>query len=105
MIWCDRAQRVAVLALLADPLLAAALGPDSLAEAPLAGRVSNRRVDQDNLIADGQSDATLLTTIVAVDPIKFVFDASEADYLRYAKSQDLRKPGTPVRIRLSNETK
>lgn len=73
--------------------------------APLAGRVSNKRVDQGNLIAGGQSGATLLTTIVAVDPIKFVFDASEADYLRYAKSQDLRKPGTPVRVRLSSETK
>jgi multidrug efflux system membrane fusion protein len=73
--------------------------------APLAGRVSNRRVDQGNLIAGGQSGATLLTTIVAVDPIKFVFDASEADYLRYAQSQDLRKPGTPVRVRLSSETK
>lgn len=73
--------------------------------APLAGRVSNRRVDPGNLIAGGQSGATLLTTIVAVDPIRFVFDASEADYLRYAKSQDLRKPGTPVRVRLSRETK
>ena len=73
--------------------------------APLSGRVSNRRVDQGNLIAGGQSGATLLTTIVAVDPIKFVFDASEADYLRYVQSQDLRKPGTPVRVRLSSETK
>ncbi|CAN7447138.1 efflux RND transporter periplasmic adaptor subunit [Bosea sp. LjRoot237] len=73
--------------------------------APLAGRVSNKRVDQGNLIAGGQSGATLLTTIVAVDPIKFVFDTSEADYLRYTKSQDLRKPGTPVRVRLSSETK
>lgn len=73
--------------------------------APLSGRVSNRRVHQGNLIAGGQSGATLLTTIVAVDPIKFVFDASEADYLRYVQSQDLRKPGTPVRVRLSSETK
>jgi membrane fusion protein, multidrug efflux system len=73
--------------------------------APLAGRASNRRVDAGNLIAGGQSGATLLTTIVAVDPIKFVFDASEADYLRYSQSQDLRKPGTPVRVRLSSETK
>ncbi|WP_186417419.1 efflux RND transporter periplasmic adaptor subunit [Bosea sp. CS1GBMeth4] len=73
--------------------------------APLAGRVSNRRVDPGNLISGGQSGATLLTTIVAVDPIRFVFDASEADYLRYTQSQDLRKPGTPVRVRLSSETK
>ncbi|TCR66255.1 efflux RND transporter periplasmic adaptor subunit [Bosea sp. BK604] len=71
--------------------------------APLDGRISNRRVDAGNLIAGGQSGATLLTTIVSVDPINFVFDASEADYLRYARLQDLRKPGTPVRVRLADE--
>lgn len=71
--------------------------------APLAGKVSNRRVDQGNLIAGGQSGATLLTTIVAVDPIKFVFDASEADFLRYTRLQSLRTPGTPVRVRLADE--
>ncbi|MBW6400543.1 double-strand break repair helicase AddA [Roseomonas sp. HJA6] len=43
-----------VLALLADPMLAAALGPDSLAEAPLAGRVG------ETLIA-GQVDRLLVT--------------------------------------------
>ncbi len=43
-----------VLALLANPLLDAALGPDSLAEAPLAGRVGDR------LIA-GQVDRLLVT--------------------------------------------
>ncbi len=71
--------------------------------APLSGRLSNRRVDPGNLIAGGQSGATLLTTIVAVDPINFTFDASEADYLRYTKLQNLREPGTPVRVRLSDE--
>lgn len=71
--------------------------------APLAGRVSNRRVDPGNLIAGGQSGATLLTTIVAVDPIRFVFDTSEADFLRYNRLQNLRTPGTPVRVRLSDE--
>lgn len=71
--------------------------------APLSGRLSNRRVDPGNLIAGGQSGATLLTTIVAVDPINFTFDASEADYLRYTRLQNLREPGTPVRVRLSDE--
>lgn len=72
--------------------------------APLDGRISNRRVDAGNLIAGGQSGATLLTTIVSVDPINFVFDASEADYLRYGRLQDLRTPGTPVRVRLADES-
>lgn len=71
--------------------------------APLDGRISYKRVDPGNLIAGGQSGATLLTTIVSVDPINFVFDASEADYLRYARLQDLRTPGTPVRVRLADE--
>ncbi len=77
--------------------------------APLAGRISNRRVDPGNLVAGGQSGATLLTTIVAVDPINFVFDASEADYLRYSRlTKDLRKvssreDGSPAEVRLSDE--
>ena len=54
----DEAEREAVLAevmaLLENPLLDAALGPDSLAEAPLAGRIGER------LIA-GQVDRLLVT--------------------------------------------
>ncbi len=76
----------------------------TLVRAPLDGRISYKRVDPGNLIAGGESGATLLTTIVTVDPINFVFDASEADYLRYTRLQDLRKPGTPVRVRLSDES-
>ncbi|CAM5768659.1 efflux RND transporter periplasmic adaptor subunit [Bosea minatitlanensis] len=77
--------------------------------APLSGRISNRRVDPGNLIAGGQSGATLLTTIVAVDPIYFTFDVSEADYLRYARIANVRdsasrNTGTPVQVRLADET-
>ncbi|MDR6871892.1 RND family efflux transporter MFP subunit [Bosea sp. BE125] len=77
--------------------------------APLSGRISNRRVDPGNLVAGGQSGATLLTTIVAIDPINFVFDASEADYLRYSRlTKDLRKvtsreEGSPAEVRLADE--
>jgi len=76
--------------------------------APLAGRISDRKVDAGNLIAGGQTGATLLATIVSIDPIRFVFDISEADYLRYNR---LLRSGTrtsetanPVRIRLADET-
>lgn len=66
--------------------------------APLSGRISNRRVDAGNLIAGGQSGATLLTTIVAVDPIYFTFDASEADYLRWQRrNNDLRATASRAR--------
>ncbi len=77
--------------------------------APLSGRISNRRVDAGNLIAGGQSGATLLTTIVAVDPIYFTFDASEADYLRWQRrNNDLRatasrEAGIVAEVRLSDE--
>nr|WP_245974221.1 efflux RND transporter periplasmic adaptor subunit [Bosea caraganae] len=77
--------------------------------APLAGRISNKRVDAGNLIAGGQSGATLLTTIVSVDPINFTFDASEADYLRYSRLASAlrqnanREQGSPAQVRLSDE--
>jgi len=51
--------------------------------APIAGRISDKRVDVGNLITGGQSNSTLLTVIVSIDPIHFVFDGSEADFLHY----------------------
>jgi RND family efflux transporter MFP subunit len=50
--------------------------------APFAGRVSNRRLDIGALVADG----AMLTTLVAVDPIYFVFDMSEQDMLAYRQT-------------------
>ena len=79
--------------------------------APLAGRISDRKVDAGNLIAGGQSGATLLATIVTLDPIRFVFDISESDYIRYQRlflsgSRPSERGDTviPVRIRLADET-
>ncbi|MFI5000105.1 MAG: efflux RND transporter periplasmic adaptor subunit [Reyranellales bacterium] len=76
--------------------------------APLTGRISDRKVDPGNLIQGGQTGATLLATIVAVDPIHFVFDVSEADHLRYKRlflAGGLPESNTslPVRIRLADE--
>ena len=51
--------------------------------APIAGRVSDRRIDVGNLV---QAGVTLLTTIVTLDPIYFEFDVSESDFLHYARS-------------------
>ena len=78
--------------------------------APLAGRISNRRVDPGNLIAGGQSGASLLTTIVAVAPIYFTFDVSEADFLRYARMSNpggeaAKDSGALVEVRLADEPK
>lgn len=73
--------------------------------APRPGRVSDRRVDAGNLIQQGQ---TLLTTLLALDPVYVSFDASEADYLRQARAAaaqgGLRAGGARVQLRLLDET-
>jgi len=77
--------------------------------APISGRVSDRRVDPGNLVAGGQTGATLLTTIVRLDPIYFVFDGSEADYIRYSRLSvegsrgSSRDTPNPVRVQLADE--
>src|SRR5882724_918271 len=78
--------------------------------APIAGRISDRRVDAGNLITGGQTGATLLTSIVTLDPIHFIFDGSEADFLRYIRlaqtgaRQSSRDAPNPVAVRLADET-
>ncbi len=78
--------------------------------APIAGRISDRRVDAGNLITGGQSGATLLTSIVSIDPIHFAFDGSEADFIRYLRlaragaRQSSRDTPNPVAVRLADET-
>ena len=77
--------------------------------APIGGRISRKFVSVGNVISGGQAGSTLLTTIVAVDPIQFVFDASESDYLRYnrmnaaGQRRTSRDTPNPVRIRLLDE--
>ena len=77
--------------------------------APTAGRISDRRVDAGNLITGGQTGATLLTLIVSIDPIHFVFDGSEADFLRYLRlaaagaRPSSRDVENPVSVRLVDE--
>ena len=78
--------------------------------APIAGRISDKRVDAGNLISGGQVGATLLTVIVSIDPIRFVFDGSETDFLHYQRlSQAGGRPSSrdapnPVWVKLADET-
>ena len=78
--------------------------------APIGGRISEKFVSVGNVVSGGQAGSTVLTTIVAIDPIHFVFDASEADYLRYNRlnasgsRRTSRETPNPVRIRLLDET-
>ncbi len=51
--------------------------------APISGRISNARVTEGNLVTGGTRDATLLTTIVALDPIYCYIDVDERSSLKY----------------------
>ncbi|NJR78505.1 efflux RND transporter periplasmic adaptor subunit [Sphingomonas corticis] len=68
--------------------------------APIAGRISDRRIDAGNLVTAGDTSGTLLTTINALDPIYFAFDASEGLFL---KSKRAGAEGTEVQVRLQDE--
>jgi len=78
--------------------------------AAISGRISDHKVDIGNLVAGGQAaSTTLLATIVTQDPIHFLFDISETDFLRYARQNlsgeraSSREVSSPVRIRLADE--
>jgi RND family efflux transporter MFP subunit len=70
--------------------------------APVTGRISDRRVDVGNLVSgDSAANATVLTTINALDPIYFTFDGSEALYLK--QRRQAQGAGQDVEIRLQDE--
>ncbi len=74
--------------------------------APLSGRISDRRIAPGNLVT---ADATVLTNIVNLDPIRFAFTGSEALYLKYEREnaagtrESSRRAANPVEIRLQDE--
>lgn len=75
--------------------------------APVSGRISNRRVDVGNLIGSGDSGEAL-STIVSLDPLHFVFDVSETEYLeliRLPGGQDQLANGRsmPAELKLIDE--
>ncbi len=77
--------------------------------APIGGRISDSRVDVGNLISGGQPGSTILTRIVSLDPIHFVFEGSEADYLKYTRLDHTgqrpssRNTDNPVAVKLIDE--
>ena len=72
--------------------------------APITGRVSRAAVTPGNLVQAGPPSATLLTTIVSLDPIYVYFDSDEQAYLKYVNSIRSRGAELPVYIGLTNET-
>jgi membrane fusion protein, multidrug efflux system len=79
--------------------------------APIDGRVSRHLVTVGNLVQGSESGATLLTSIVSLDPIYVYFDMDESIYLRNSrlwfegKRPSSRDTPNPVQITLTGETK
>jgi multidrug efflux system membrane fusion protein len=79
--------------------------------APITGRVSRHLVSIGNLVSGSDNSATLLTSIVSMDPIYIYFDVDEATYLRNnklwfeGKRPSSRDTANPVQVTLTGETK
>ncbi len=61
-------------------------------KAEIGGRISSARLTEGNLVNAGGSDP-LLTTIVAIDPIRVVFNIDERSLYRFAKSRGVEGKG------------
>jgi RND family efflux transporter MFP subunit len=72
--------------------------------APISGRVSRAEITEGNLVQAGPPSATLLTTIVSLDPIYVYFDSDEQAYLKYVRSIHGGRSKQPVYIGLANES-
>ena len=79
--------------------------------APLDGRISRHLVSVGNLVQGSESGATLLTSIVSLDPIYLYFDMDESIYLKNnklwfeGKRPSSRDTPNPVQITLTGESK
>lgn len=77
--------------------------------APISGRVSRRLVTPGNLVSGGSPQATLLTTIVSLDPIHVYFEADEKAFLKYVRlarsgeRPSSREVRNPARMGLADE--
>ncbi|RYD38289.1 MAG: efflux RND transporter periplasmic adaptor subunit [Verrucomicrobiaceae bacterium] len=77
--------------------------------APITGRISYAPVTEGNLVTGGEKDSTLLTTIVALDPLYCYFEVDEQSALKY---REMHRQGqrvsplfeaVPSEMGLSNE--
>lgn len=69
--------------------------------APISGRIGRKLVTEGNLIS---ANSSLLTTVVAVDPIYFYFDVDERSYDAYVRQGQNTEGGTspPVTVSLGD---
>jgi RND family efflux transporter MFP subunit len=76
----------------------------TVVRAPISGRVGRAEITPGNVVQAGPPSATLLTTIVSIDPIYVYFDTDEAAYLKYMAATASGPKGRQVLIGLANET-
>ena len=67
--------------------------------APISGRVGRAIVTSGNLVSSGPGEATLLTTVVSLDPIYASFDADEQSFRRWSG----RHNGQPIRMAIADD--
>ena len=78
--------------------------------APISGRVGRKLVTEGNLITGGPNGATVLTTIIQLDPIYGYFDVDEQSALKYRELARMGKRASalfqeiPAQMGLANES-
>ena len=78
--------------------------------APISGRVGRLNVTQGNLVNGGAGQATLLTSVVSIDPMYCYVSVPERAFLKYQsyaaqdKQAGVRDARIPCFVRLENET-
>jgi multidrug efflux system membrane fusion protein len=76
---------------------------------PIAGRVGRAIATEGNLVSTGPGEATLLTTVVSLDPMYAAFDVDEQRFLRYGnlasegKRASARQSGLPIGMALAGD--
>jgi RND family efflux transporter MFP subunit len=76
---------------------------------PIDGRVGRAIVTEGNLVSSGPGEATLLTTVVSLDPVYAYFDADEQIFLKYTAGggadprSRARAGDLPIRMALAND--
>jgi membrane fusion protein, multidrug efflux system len=75
---------------------------------PIDGRVGRAIVTEGNLVSSGPGEATLMATVVSLDPIYAAFDADEQAFLRHLGiarqgARGTQKNALPIRLALAND--
>lgn len=76
---------------------------------PIDGRVGRAIVTVGNLVSSGPGEATLLTTVVSLDPIYASFEADEQTFLRYTElaregKRASARATVPIQMALASES-